>query len=234
VLSLLKPSRPQGPGLARRFQQAEVKIAIPRGSTAAKAIATYTRRPPSSSFGQRRHDRRARRQPGGRHVAAVTRWVNYTAKNSGGKYRNAAALGPPEDDAIGFPQGDFVWWLWLNRFVARSMRTAPTTPFGSSGSVMRQCRPLSSRRRKAVELRRRIAPPLVHTGGFGNFLAAGAKAKSSARPTDRATARWVSPILIWRCAGALFAGAGLGRLAHAGGQRPCHHHELPGSASLVP
>jgi hypothetical protein len=26
-------------------------------------------------------------------------------------------LGPPEDDAIGFPQGDFVWWLWLNRFV---------------------------------------------------------------------------------------------------------------------
>ena len=30
---------------------------------------------------------------------------------------NAGALGPPEDDAIGFPQGDFVWWLWLNRFV---------------------------------------------------------------------------------------------------------------------
>jgi ABC-type amino acid transport substrate-binding protein len=44
-------------------------------------------------------------------------FVNWTAKNSNGKYRNAGPLATPEDDAIGFPQGDFVWWLWLNRFV---------------------------------------------------------------------------------------------------------------------
>ena len=43
--------------------------------------------------------------------------VNWTVKKSGGKYRAAAELGAPEDDSIGLPQGDFVWWMWLNRFV---------------------------------------------------------------------------------------------------------------------
>jgi len=69
VLSLLSRADRKDLGSLADFNKPEVKIAIPRGSTAAKAIATYT---PKATirrvFGQRRHDRRARRQPGGRHV----------------------------------------------------------------------------------------------------------------------------------------------------------------------
>jgi ABC-type amino acid transport substrate-binding protein len=87
VLTLMSRADRKDLGSLADFNKPEVKIAIPRGSTAKKALCSGDA------------------------------LVNWTVKNSGGKYRNAAPLGPPEDDAIGFPQGDFVWWLWLNRFV---------------------------------------------------------------------------------------------------------------------
>jgi polar amino acid transport system substrate-binding protein len=99
------------------FNKPEVKIAIPRGSTAAKAIATFVPKATVVEFSGNADTIAAIDAGQVDGICAGDALVNWTANNSGGKYRNAASLGPPEDDAIGFPQGDFVWWLWLNRFV---------------------------------------------------------------------------------------------------------------------
>jgi polar amino acid transport system substrate-binding protein len=117
VLSLLSRADRKELGSLADFNKPEIKIAIPRGSTAAKAIATYLPKATVVEFSGNA-DTIAALDAGQVDAAcAGDALVNWTAKNGGGKYRNAAALGPPEDDAIGFPQGDFVWWLWLNRFV---------------------------------------------------------------------------------------------------------------------
>jgi polar amino acid transport system substrate-binding protein len=117
VLSLL--SRVDRKDLAKLadFDKPEVKIAIPRGSTAAKAIATFIPKASIVEFSGNADTVAALDAGQVDAMCAGDAFVNWTAKNSSGKYRNSAALGPPEDDAIGFPQGDFVWWLWLNRFV---------------------------------------------------------------------------------------------------------------------
>jgi polar amino acid transport system substrate-binding protein len=117
VLSLLSRTDRKDLGSLADFNRPEVKIAIPRGSTAAKAIATYAPKATVVEF-SRYADTTAALDAGQVDaIVSVDALVNWTAKNSGGKYHNAGALGPPEDGAIGFPQGDFVWWLWLNRFV---------------------------------------------------------------------------------------------------------------------
>ena len=99
------------------FDKPAIKIALGRGSTAAKALAQYV---PHATIVE---------LPGladivqaidaGQVDATCSNdgLVNWTVKRSGGKYRAVAALGAPEDDAIGLPQGDFVWWMWLNQFV---------------------------------------------------------------------------------------------------------------------
>jgi ABC-type amino acid transport substrate-binding protein len=117
VLSLLSRSDRKDLGALADFNRPEVKIAIPRGSTAAKAIATYAPKATIVEFSGNADTIAALDAEQVDAMCSGDALVNWTAKNSGGKYRNAAALGPPEDDAIGFPQGDFVWWLWLNRFV---------------------------------------------------------------------------------------------------------------------
>jgi ABC-type amino acid transport substrate-binding protein len=99
------------------FNKPEVKIALGRGSTAAKALAKYVPKATIVEF------------PGLADIISAIDagqvdgtcsndgLVAWTIKKSGGKYRIAATLGDPEDDAIGLPQGDFVWWMWLNHFV---------------------------------------------------------------------------------------------------------------------
>jgi polar amino acid transport system substrate-binding protein len=99
------------------FNKLEIKVAIPRGSTAAKALATYVPKATIVEFSGNADTLSAIDAGQVDAICAGDALVNWTVKKSGGKYRNAASLGPPEDDAIGFPQGDFVWWLWLNRFV---------------------------------------------------------------------------------------------------------------------
>jgi polar amino acid transport system substrate-binding protein len=117
VLSLLSRADRKDLGSIADFNKPEVRIAIPRGSTAAKAIATYVPKATIVEFSGNADTIAALDADQVEAMCSGDALVNYTAKNSGGKYRNAGALGPPEDDAIGFPQGDFVWWLWLNRFV---------------------------------------------------------------------------------------------------------------------
>ena len=99
------------------FNKLEIKVAIPRGSTAAKALATYVPKATIVEFSGNADTLSAIDAGQVDAICAGDALVNWTVKKSSGKYRNAASLGPPEDDAIGFPQGDFVWWLWLNRFV---------------------------------------------------------------------------------------------------------------------
>ena len=117
VLSLLSRTDRKDLATLADFNRPEVKIAIPRGSTAAKAIATFAPKAAIVEFSGNADTIAALDAGQVDAMCSGDALVNYTAKNSGGKYRNAGGLGPPEDDAIGFPQGDFVWWLWLNRFV---------------------------------------------------------------------------------------------------------------------
>jgi len=117
VLSLLSRTDRKDLATLADFNRPEVKIAIPRGSTAAKAIATFAPKAAIVEFSGNADTIAALDAGQVDAMCSGDALVNWTAKNSEGKYRNAAALGPPEDDAIGFPQGDFVWWLWLNRFV---------------------------------------------------------------------------------------------------------------------
>ena len=117
VLSLLSRTDRKDLATLADFNRPEVKIAIPRGSTAAKAIATFAPKAAIVEFSGNADTIAALEAGQVDAMCSGDALVNWTAKNSEGKYRNAAALGPPEDDAIGFPQGDFVWWLWLNRFV---------------------------------------------------------------------------------------------------------------------
>src|ERR1700726_3413772 len=117
VLSLLSRTDRKDLGSVADFNRPEVKFAIPRGSTVAKAIATYTPKATVVEFSGFADVIAALYAGQADAMAIPEAMVNWIAKNSGGKYHNAGALGPPEDEAIGFPQGDFVWWLWLNRFV---------------------------------------------------------------------------------------------------------------------
>ena len=117
VLTLMSRTDRKDLGSLGDFNKPEIKIAIPRGSTAAKAIATYAPKATIVEFSGTADIVSAIDAGQVDAICSGDALVNWTVKNSGGKYRNAASLGPPEDDAIGFPQGDFVWWLWLNRFV---------------------------------------------------------------------------------------------------------------------
>src|SRR5437763_1587397 len=117
VLTLMTRSDRKELATLKDFDRPEIKIALGRGSTAAKALAKYVPKAIVVEF------------PGLADIISAIDanqvdatcsndgLVNWTVKKSGGKYRAAAALGEPEDDAIGLPQGDFVWWMWLNHFV---------------------------------------------------------------------------------------------------------------------
>src|SRR5215510_13126052 len=117
VLSLLSRTDRKDLGSVADFNRPEVKFAIPPSSTVAKAIATYLPKATVVEVSGLANLIAALDAGQADAVVIPEAMVNWTAKNSGGKYHNAGALGPPEDDAIGFPKGDFVWWLWLNRFV---------------------------------------------------------------------------------------------------------------------
>src|SRR5499433_323260 len=123
VLNLLSRTDRKDLGSVADFNRPEVKFAVPRTSTMAKAIATYIPKATVvdvSTFAEMLAAFNAGQTDA---VALPEPMVNWIAKNSGGKYRNVGALEPPrppapgDEAAIGFPQGDFVWWLWLNRFV---------------------------------------------------------------------------------------------------------------------
>ena len=117
VISLLSRTDRKDLGSVADFNRPEVKFAVPRGTTMATAIATYTPKATVvevSGFADMIAGLYAGQADA---VAMPEAMANWIAKNSGGKYHNAGALGPPEAAAIGFPQGDFVWWMWLNRFV---------------------------------------------------------------------------------------------------------------------
>lgn len=117
VLTLMTRSDRKDLASLQDFNKPEIKIALGRGSTAAKALAKFV---PKATIVE---------LPGladiisaidaGQVDATCSNdgLVNWTVKKSEGKYRAAAALGEAEDDAIGLPQGDFVWWMWLNHFV---------------------------------------------------------------------------------------------------------------------
>lgn len=117
VLTLMTRSDRKDLAALADFDKPAIKIALGRGSTAAKALAKYV---PKATIVE---------LPGladivqaidaGQVDATCSNdgLVSWTVKKSGGKYRVAVALGAPEDDSIGLPQGDFVWWMWLNQFV---------------------------------------------------------------------------------------------------------------------
>jgi polar amino acid transport system substrate-binding protein len=117
VLTLMSRADRKDLGSLDDFNKPEIKVAIARGSTAAKALAKYTPKATVVEFSGTADTLNAIDAGQVDAICSGDALVNWTVKNSGRKYRNAASLGPPEDDAIGFPQGDFVWWLWLNRFV---------------------------------------------------------------------------------------------------------------------
>jgi ABC-type amino acid transport substrate-binding protein len=117
VLTLMSRTDRKDLGSLDDFNKPEIKVAIARGSTAAKALAKYTPKATVVEFSGTADTLNAIDAGQVDAICSGDALVNWTVKNSGRKYRNAASLGPPEDDAIGFPQGDFVWWLWLNRFV---------------------------------------------------------------------------------------------------------------------
>lgn len=50
-------------------------------------------------------------------IAANNGMITTTFKSGNGQYKLIPQLMGVEDDAIGLPQGDFTWWLWLNGFV---------------------------------------------------------------------------------------------------------------------
>ncbi|HTZ35542.1 MAG TPA: transporter substrate-binding domain-containing protein [Stellaceae bacterium] len=117
VLTLMTRGDRKDLATLKDFDKPEIKIALGRGSTAAKALAQYV---PHATVVE---------LPG---LADIVQAIDagqvdatcsndglvaWTVKKSNGKYRVAATLGDPEDDSIGLPQGDFVWWMWLNQFV---------------------------------------------------------------------------------------------------------------------
>jgi polar amino acid transport system substrate-binding protein len=99
------------------FDKPEIKIALGRGSTAAKALAKYVPRATVVELPGLADIVQAIDAGQVDGTCSNDGLVNWTVKKSNGKYRAAAALGEPEDDSIGLPQGDFVWWMWLNQFV---------------------------------------------------------------------------------------------------------------------
>src|ERR1700693_203312 len=111
VLTLMTRGDRKDLGALKDFDKEEIKIALGRGSTAAKALAKYV---PKATIVE---------LPGLADIISAIDanqvdatcsndgLVSWTVKKSGGKYRVAATLGAPEDDAIGLPQGDFIWWM---------------------------------------------------------------------------------------------------------------------------
>ncbi|HUK07396.1 MAG TPA: transporter substrate-binding domain-containing protein [Stellaceae bacterium] len=100
------------------FDKPEIKIALGRGSTAAKALAKYV--PHATVVELPGLADIVQALDAGQIDATCSNdgLVSWTVKKSDGKYKAISeTLGAPEDDSIGLPQGDFVWWMWLNQFV---------------------------------------------------------------------------------------------------------------------
>src|SRR5260370_14503695 len=95
----------------------ELKVAIPRGSTGAKALAKYTPKATIVEFSGTADIVSAIDAGQADAICTGDALVNWTVKNSGGEVRNAASLGPPAERSSGFPARYFVWWLWLDRSV---------------------------------------------------------------------------------------------------------------------
>jgi len=118
VLTLMTRTDRKDLNVLKDFDKPEIKIALGRGSTAAKALAKYV---PKATIVE---------LPG---LADIVQAIDagqvdatcsndglvaWTVKKSNGKYRAIAETpGAVEDDSIGLPQGDFVWWTWLNQYV---------------------------------------------------------------------------------------------------------------------
>ena len=117
VLTLMTRTDRKDLASLKDFDKPEVKIALGRGSTAAKALAQYVPRATIVELPGLADIVQAIDAGQVDATCSNDGLVNWTVKRSNGKYRAAAALGEAEDDSIGLPQGDFVWWMWLNHVV---------------------------------------------------------------------------------------------------------------------
>lgn len=118
VLMLMTRTSRKELNILADFNKPEIKIALGRGSTAGKALAKYV--PKATVVELPGLADIVQALEAGQIDATCSNdgLVSYTVKNSEGKFKAISeTLGTPEDDSIGLPQGDFVWWQWLNQFV---------------------------------------------------------------------------------------------------------------------
>jgi polar amino acid transport system substrate-binding protein len=93
------------------------RIGVSRGSTLEAAIAknvpqaTIVEFPGNADLAQAIESQQVDA------IAANNGMITTTFKSGNGKYKLIPQLMGIEDDAIGLPQGDFPWWMWLNAFV---------------------------------------------------------------------------------------------------------------------
>jgi polar amino acid transport system substrate-binding protein len=100
----------------RDFKQG-AKIGLARGSTAAQALAKYIPQATVVEFPSTADLAQAIESGQVDGTASNNGLVTATIEQGGGKFKALPELMGLEDDAIGLPQGDFVWWQWLNQFV---------------------------------------------------------------------------------------------------------------------
>jgi len=93
------------------------KIGLARGSTAAQAVAKYIPQATVVEFPSTADLAQAIESGQADGTASNNGLVAATVEQGGGKFKALPELMGIEDDAIGLPQGDFVWWQWLNQFV---------------------------------------------------------------------------------------------------------------------
>ncbi len=93
------------------------RIGLARGSTAAQALAKYIPQATVVEFPSTADLAQAIESGQVDGTASNNGLVAATVEQGGGKFKALPELMGTEDDAIGLPQGDFVWWQWLNQFV---------------------------------------------------------------------------------------------------------------------
>jgi polar amino acid transport system substrate-binding protein len=93
------------------------KIGLGRGSTATQALAKYIPQATVVEFPSTADLAQAIESGQVDGTASNNGLIASTVAQGGGKFKALPDLMGIEDDAIGLPQGDFIWWQWLNQFV---------------------------------------------------------------------------------------------------------------------
>ena len=134
VLTLMIRSDRKDLATLKDFDRPEIKIALGRGSTAAKALAKYVPKATIVEF------------PGLADIISAIDanqvdatcsndgLVNWTVKKSGGKYRAAAGWASRKTTRSDCRRATSSGGCGSTISSSRSTTTAPITPFGSSGS----------------------------------------------------------------------------------------------------